>query len=168
MTHFIWFINVFSLQAASSLQVWSQLVRASVVSFVPRYSYFHPLALQSRAGSQILQRTRHAGMPSRLWAVHRLQTAKPGYDSKVYGAENQMAAIKPFIFYVLVSWLSCCRGRRDTGPTSQKPRRNYSIWIIHHTWGRYLFKGTDVSLLPSHTVKLKVAQRHNVWTHEWF
>lgn len=113
------------------------------------------LWLQRRAGlhmSQNLQRKPHASMPRRLWAVHRLRAAKPGYDSKVCCAQssllNPMEAIKPFIFYVLVSWLSYCWGRRDTGPTSQKPQRNYSIWIIHLTWGWYLLKGQTCLYCP--------------------
>lgn len=166
MTHLNVFIVAICLKAAPYLQVWTELVWVSVVPLFPASMLLlfiiSLLALQSRAGlhmSQILQRRHHAGMPRRLWAVHRLQAARPGCDSKVYGTQswqpNPMAAIKPFIFYVLVSRLSDCWGKRDAGPTSQKPQRNYSIWIIHHTWGRYLFKGADMSLLPSYIVKWK-------------
>lgn len=126
-----------------------------------------PLWLQSGAGlhmSQILQRKPHAGRPERLWAVPRLRAAKPGYDSKVYSARSQplnpMEAIKPFIFYVWASWLSYCWRRRDTGPTSQEPRWNYSIWIIHCTWGWYLLKGQTCLCCPP-AVKLKAEQRNN-------
>lgn len=56
-------------------------------------------------------------------------------------ALNPMEAIKPFIFNVWASWLSYSWRRRDSGPTAQEPLRNYSAWIIHRTWGRYLLKG---------------------------
>lgn len=53
--------------------------------------------------AQILLREPHAAGLERLRVVHKLRAAKPGYDSKVYGAQshsaNPMEAIKPFIFY---------------------------------------------------------------------
>lgn len=100
----------------------------------------------------------------RGWAVHRLCAAKPGYDCKVCGTQfqslNPAEAIKPFIFYVWVSWLSYCWRRRDTGPTSQEPQQNYSIWIIHRTWGWYLSKGQTCLYCPP-AVKLKAAWMNN-------
>lgn len=91
---------------------------------------------------------------------HFTGAAKPGYNSKVYSAQSQslnpMEAIKPFIFYVWASWPSYCWRRRDTGPTSKEPRWNYSIWIIHCTWGRYLLKGQTCLCCPP-AVKLKAA-----------
>lgn len=92
---------------------------------------------------------------------HFTGAAKPGYNSKVYSAQSQplspMEAIKPFIFYVWASWPSYCWRRRDTGPTSKEPRWNYSIWIIHCTWGRYLLKGQTCLRCPLPAVKLKAA-----------
>ena len=53
-------------------------------------------------GTALAEREHHTARPERLWVVHRLQAAKPGYDSKVCGAQSQllnpMEAIKAFIF----------------------------------------------------------------------
>lgn len=165
------FIPGFTIPA--SMQWFGQKLRGfSEVSFSPASILLlfippSPLWLQSGAGlhmSQILQRKPHAGRPERLWAVHRLRAAKPGYDSKVYGTRSQpvnpMEAIKPFIFYVWASWLSYCWRRRDTGPTSQEPRWNYSMWIIQCTWGRYLLKEQACLYCPP-AVKLKAELRNN-------
>lgn len=135
------------------------MAQVNVVSFVPAsvllLFILSLLALQSKAVlhvPQILQRKPHAGMPGRLWAVHRLQAADPGYDSKVHSAQsshrNPMAAIKPFIFYVLPSWLSYCWGEA----------RHWShltetlVELIHLNYSSYMraiaFKGTDMSLCP--------------------
>lgn len=123
------------------------------------YFYFHSSHCRAELGCICHRHYRGHGMPACPVGCGQFTGCKQLSQATTLKspALNPMASIKPFIFYVLVSWLSYCRGRWDTGPTSQKPQRNYSIWIIHHTRGRYLFKGTDMSLLPSYTVKLKVA-----------
>lgn len=86
----------------------------SVVLFVPASALllFIPLLLTAELSwvayvIDLLQKDPHASKPRRLWAGHRQQAAKPSYRTKVCRAKsllwNPMAAIKPFIFYALVS-----------------------------------------------------------------
>lgn len=132
------------------------LVGGNVVSFSPhsccRYFYFYFLSRARSHVCEILQIEPRASRLMRRRAVHRMPAAKQGYDSNVCGApswlQTSVEAIRPFIFYALVSWLSQCWRRRDTGPTSQKPHWNYSIWIIHRTWRRYLLKGQTCLCFP--------------------
>lgn len=66
-----------------------------------------------------------------------------------------------FIFYALVSWLSQCWKRRDTGPTSQKAPWNYAIGIIHWIWGWYLLKGQTRLCFPCRQTKGSIEEHQN-------
>lgn len=163
---------LFSLQSWASLQIWRQYAE-----WVWSYLFQHPHCcylyfsfwLQRRSRlhmSQILQIEPRAISPWRLRVVHRLPAAKPGSNSKDYATQsllwNVMVAIKPFIFYVLVSWMSYCWRRQDAGPTSQKSQLNYPIWIIHRVWRRYLLKGQTCLYFPL-TVKGRVQGGLDTW-----
>lgn len=116
--------------------------------------YISPFWLQSRAGLhvvQLLQREHHTPRPKRLWVVHRLQAAKPGYESKVCSAQSQplnpMEAIKAFhllcMSFLAVLLLEEARLWSHLTATSKElSHLNYSLYM-----SAISFKETDVSQL---------------------
>lgn len=138
--------------------------------------YFYSPFCERSYVSEILQIEPHASMPMRGWAVHRVPGAKPGYDSNVCGTpswlQTPVEAIRPFIFYASVSWLSQCWRRRDTGPTSQKPHWHYSVWIIKRIWRRYLLKGQLFVYFTHCRIKGSVEEDQNTsestQTQDWY
>lgn len=102
--------------------------------------------------AQILQRKPHADRPGRLWAVHRLRAAKPGYDSKVYSvtiqATESNGGYQTFhllcMSFLAVLLLEEARHWSHlTGTSTELLHLNYSLYMRAIS-----FKGTDVSLLP--------------------